>query len=281
MKKKIIYFSLCFITCLLFAMGKTQSVQASTAYQSMKIYSDMSKQERTVGNTTFSRGTKNLETQLYASINGNKKLLLSACSMESEIVTNGKVVYCIASLSNEPYKLYRISVTGGVTGQYIIDDDSFYNLKGFYNNKVFYLNTKTLFSYDIQSGKKEVVSKNLKEARQYGKYIYLTGSPNDFTIKVYNVKTGKIKTICKTIPYYDIVSGNVYYIDCLSLKPDGGRTPGMGVYFVVSLKKCKLDGSGKKTLLKRLDVQTSMSIKITKNSITYYNSRDKKVKRKF
>ncbi len=281
MKKKIIYFSLCFITCLLLAMGKTKNVQASPVYQSIKIYSDMSKQERTVGNTTFSWGRKDLDIQFYASINGNKKLLLSARNINSEIVTNGKVVYCIASLSNEPYKLYRISVTGGVTGQYMIDDDSFWNIKGFYNNKVFYLHTKTLFSYDIQSGKKEVVSKNLNEARQYGKYIYLTGSPNDFTIKVYNAKTGKIKTICKTIPYYDIVSGNIYYLDCLKLKPDGGRTPGLGVYLVVSLKKCKLDGSGKKTLLKRLDVQTFMSIKITKNSITYYNSHNKKVKRKF
>lgn len=130
-------------------------------------------------------------------------------------------------------------------------------------------------SYTVKTKKHKTIADSVTSTRQYRQYFYLRpymGAIGPATLRVYNAKTGTVKTITKKHFYYEHDSKYLYYAEVK--KGDIGSSE-----FNVAIKRCSLGGTNKKTLVKSLNV--SYILKINKNSVTYMDVSGKERTKKF
>lgn len=277
---------------------------------------------RTVGGTEFrmeihggffSPTTK----KLYAY--KNKKCILIASSdgvnsdLDDQIVTDGKKVYYsktvfTKSLTGQqvPKRIRVYRVTIGKKSKeicsmkaYVGNQEIAFCMMGIYGGKIIYCDGREdIYSYSIKSGKhKELYSMRLDtdRIRQYNNFIYFQGGlwGTAGTVEILNAKNGRVielsedvMTEYKRVMYdelqranYDIVNGKLYYLEFVK---KGGDNPYGGSYSYVAVKKCNPNGSGKRTLIKKLAVSHTKMAEFKrnwftkKNWLTYYNANGRK-----
>lgn len=293
MKKKLL-FTACMLLLFTAFVGNSIPVQASTEYKVIGTNPNyQTVKERTVGKTTFvfteSYAGGSGVNYLYAIKHGKRRLLASGTGLQSSIITNGSTVYYFYRKNNPSYItsiVYKIPSIGKKGRRlFSVKDCTPITFCGYYNEKIYYtsgeLDKEKFCSYNINSRKKKKIEdKDAARVRQCGQYFYLTppdGDVGPILFRVYNAKTGKIKTISKSMLGNNIISNFVYYIESKS----SGITNGINKreYFDIAVKRCRLNGSNKKTLVK--DLRITGVKKIRKNSITYYDVNGKEKTKRF
>lgn len=290
MKKK---FTLSMACILLFSAVFTCNsvpVQAAADYKVIgtnpKYFTE---KERTVGKSTFELVESGGVGYLYVFENGKRVLLVSDKGLGSIILTNGTTVYYFHGKYSSPYTIstvYGIQSFGEKSKKvFSVKDYTAIRFCGYYGGKIYYglgeLDEEKLYSCSIKNGKKKkIAAKDAAGIVQCGQYFYMTPANGDYypiMLRVYNAKTGKIKTISKNMLNYKIISNSVYYVESKSSGVTS-RTNGK-TYFNVRVKKCKLNSSNKKTLVK--DLRVTGVEKISKSSITYFDVKGRKRIKRF
>ena len=287
MKKKLL-FTACMLLLFTAFVGNSIPVQASTEYKVIGTNPNyQTVKERTVGKTTF----ESTGTYLYAIKNGKRTLLASGLGLGNTILTNGSTVYYDYSfINNSPFyvtsTVYSIPSIGKKGKKlFSVKDVEPICFHGYYSGKIYYgqgeLYREKFCSYSIKSGKRrKIAGKDAGGIKQFGQYFYLIPSEGEYwpiTFRVYNAKTGKLKTISKKMLNNDIISNSVYYVESKSSEGTSGINGRR--YFDIAVKKCRLNGSNKKTLVK--DLRITGVKKIRKNSITYYDVNGKEKTKRF
>lgn len=290
MRKKLTIFMACLLLfCALFARNSV-SAHASADYKVIGTNPQyFTEKDRTVGKATFELVENGGTGYLYVSKNGKRILLVSGTGLEGSILTNGTTVYYSKRMDSYPYivsTVYGIQSLGEKSKKlFSVKDYTSISFYGYYSGKIYYgfgeLDEEKVYSYSLKSGKKKkITEKNAAGVRQYGQYFYITPADGDYgpvTFRVYNAKTGKIKVVSKNMLNYNILFNYVYYVEAKS----SGVTSGANrkIYYNVRVKKCKLNGSNKKTLVK--DLRVTGVEKISKNSITYFDVKGRKRIKRF
>lgn len=283
-QKKILMMITGFVLALLvFFLYDVRDAKAAVPYRAINAETSYNKQkERTVGNTIFEYS----DDSLYAIQNTKKQLLISTKNLHSSIMTNGEAVYASAGdPKNDRVTIFYISSFGEKAKKlfscktYRGDGFAF---KSYCEGKLCYTRTLEefegyeLWEYAIESGKKKVVTKkDVGYMRAYGGYIYITPylGDNFFTgsLRMYDMKRGRLKTLCSQSHYFDVKYGSLYYLE--TLKYDYPK-------ITVSVKKCNLNGGKKKTLVEKMVIGVG-EMEFNKKSITYKDVKGKKKNKKY
>lgn len=213
---------------------------------------------------------------LYVEKNGKKRVLVKNQNLDSVILTNGSQVLYIVKKS-----VYQISVNGKNKKKLFTVGNAVDGLEliGYAGGKVYYstgFDPGKVYSCSLKTGKKKLLKVGAARGEQFGNYIFLHpiegagGMPS--SLYSLNVKTGKIKLISDQLLYGHYVKKGkyVYYVECEYLRPRG---------FKLWINRCRIDGTGKKTIVKQFRAQEAG--KLTKNSLTYVNTKGKIKKKKF
>ncbi len=172
--------------------------------------------------------------------------------------------------------VYRVSI-GGKNTKKLFSLDTYITFVGCYGNKIYYMTGSgfgPLNSYHLKTKKQEVIyADKAYLGQQHKQYIYFQGAFGH-GLYVYNAKTGRIKTICKTPWSGDLLEvvfreNSVYYVAAKSMKQHDN----------VTVMRCKLDGSGQTAVTKNFKVE--MIEKFNKNSIIYFDKNGKMQKKEF
>lgn len=249
---------------------KTEN-KTSNGYKTI-IASSENISERTAGNITFSYNSRYINGigtygSIYYNVGGQQKLLVSMKGLGSQIVTNGTDVF-FYTCGDGRASLYSRKLSDTVNTRLfeILVDDTF-ELVGTYNNNLYYikgLDPGKLCRYSLSTKKHKVLANNTTSAKQVNQYFYLTpyrGDAGPVTLKIYNAKTGKTKLVTKNMDWYYLVGNYVYYTEYRDMK---------GLFYSpykISVKRCKLNGSGTKTLVDSIKVKNVLEV--TAKKIVY------------
>lgn len=287
MKKRLFGWSAFLIFCFFFCFGEEKYVQAETGYRVLYTDSSREKQDRTIGKTTFE--FDDTDQALYVVKDGNRRLVVSKTGLSSQILTNGKgIYYCLNNDDSSVSAIYHIRAVGekGIkvfTARKSKEGFGYgdFNFAGLYDGKIYYVNGTDpgkFCSYSLKSEKQTTIAKNVTTADRYRQYFYLLpymGGGSKGTLQVYDAKHHKLRVITKKLMYnYDVISDQLYYTETNTPEEQGFMT-----YFNMELKKCKLNGKDKVSLLKNLHVTDILKIK--EHSITYIDDNGKKRTEKF
>ena len=141
-------------------------------------------------------------------------------------VSDGKnIYYGIYQYQNDAMKLYCYTISSEKI-VYLDTIKHAENVSGYYNGKLYierhdagkydcdymYIHT---YSYNVKNGKLKRVMKGIAAGESYGRY--LVGMPNsgaaiELPLKVYNAKTGKIKTVSSKALSFVRQGKYVYYV---------------------------------------------------------------------
>ena len=268
------------ISSIIFAQILTQKiqVQAAASYQTITTNPYIAKKDRRVGNAIFLYDWG----KIYIIENGKKELLLSN-RPDTQIVTNGKFAYyCTHGYGIT--KVCRISILEKNDEEQFSLNKHSVELVGYCNGRIYYtLYGSVLWSYDIKTGTPERIEYGVTGVKQHKKYLCMVKRGR--SLCVYDTKKKTLKTICKNHNLtggqqgrFDIISDYIYYTDYLRQTPGGGSIQG-GVYLWTTVRKCKLDGTNRRTLAERLPIVMGSSITFKKDSVTYLSGFTGKRKR--
>lgn len=285
--KKVTGFLFVIFAAFLILGWKPVQAHAATYKSAMVNKQLYSKKERTTNGVTFQYIDS--ERTLYAVKNGKKAKIIrvpSGYSVGYNAVTDGKnIVFVVTANSGLKSYFYQSSATGKNLKKIVsVKNAGWPGIAGYYNKKIYYIDGSAwgnLNCIDVLSKKTKVIygSDTMYVTNvsyvQDGKYIYFATTK---AICFYNAATGKIKKLGTTNSNitaagpsmaYDEASGYVYFIEG-TYKSDT---------LIATVKRCKPNGSGKKTMLKNIKVQEVK--KLTGNSITYIDANGKTKTRKF
>lgn len=287
MKKRLFGWSAFLIFCFVFCFGEEKYVQAETGYRVLYTDSSREKQDRTIGKITFE--FDDTDQALYAVKDAKRKLIVTESGLSSQILTNGKgIYYCLNNDDSSVSTIYHIRTVGekGIkvfTARKSKEGFGYgdFNFAGLYDGKIYYVNGTDpgkFCSYSLKSEKQTAIAKNVTTADKYRQYFYLLpymGGGSKGILQVYDAKHHKLRVITKKLMYnYDVISDQLYYTETNTPEEQGFMT-----YFNMELKKCKLNGKDKVSLLKNLHVTDILKIK--EHSITYIDDNGKKRTEKF
>lgn len=319
MRKKLMFIGTLCIVCALFFFGKSEQVHAATNFTSIHAGDWVSEDNvRTVGGTTFriedNGGFFSGSNKSLYVIRNHKKTLLASDGKKSKlsnrIITDGKIVYYVKielarsldgrRIYNKRFRVYCVKITGGKSKQiYSIKPespsaDNDFGIIGIYGGKIFFESNGHISCYTIKTKKYENLNIEAKSStvkiRQYRNYIYIWKRPWGVGyLQILNAKTKKVEASLKgVVPCstgglyssgeYDIISGKLYYLEQIG---ETKYNSYCGDYNYVAVKRCNLDGSREKTLVKKIAVAQAKPVVFKKHSLIYYNSRGRKKTQKF
>ncbi len=264
-----------FFLCAVLGFSVPNTAQAAS-YKHIYTSKTWDKADRTAAGYTFLTESG----KLTAAKSGKTYTIAAASRVGYEVVTDGKVVYFYISSGSYPYtySVYRTNINGTGKKKLFSYKGGSLGLSGFYGNKLYYIteiDPGTLRTYHVKTKKKSKIAANVTEADQQGQYFYLLpyggALSGNRPLRVYNAKTGKITRISKCVANYSVVSGKLYYSEYVKCDYSYGK-------HVLRIKRCNLNGSGQKLLMKSLKAR--YIIKFGKTSAKYctYTGKTKTVK---
>ena len=237
--------------------------------------SDASK--RKVGNVTFSWKSQYISgSGTYGSIyatKGNKTTLVARMKdLSAYVVSDGQEVFY--SAGREQSTVYRKKLSDKTASSVFRKRTDYgfgLSLSGFYNNTLYYvdgIDPGKFRSYSLSSKRHSTILGDTASVEQKNQYFYLQPSFGDVgyrsKLSVYNAKTKKTQLISDRLNVmfeYKIIGNMLYYIEHTGVS-NYYRSP-----YTISVKRCKLDGSGKTTLVSGLTVREIRSL--DSRSISY------------
>lgn len=274
MFRKIMNEVLLIVSFILLSVVVPNTVQAATSYKviNFKLENNVKRGNYTFKFDTF--GIYAIEADNYYRICENR-------NMHTSILTNGtEVYYCKGEYNfanTGEMGIYRVNLKDKekkdekifslICERRDLDDFVF---AGYSSHKIYYLKDIVkhgdLCSYSLKTGKHVTIEKNVGKVMQHKQYIYLVprfnASKDFYNFRILDTKNDNIKSLCKKLfrHEYSIISDYVYYVEGAKVSADGAT--------IVSVNRCKLDGSKKKSLIRKLRIHYIG--KIGKNSIEYY-----------
>ena len=237
--------------------------------------SDASK--RKVGNVTFSWKSQYINgSGTYNSIyvtKGNKTTLVARMKdLSAYVISDGQEVFY--SAGREQSIVYRKKLSDKTASSVFRKRTDYgfgLSLSGFYNNTLYYvdgIDPGKFRSYSLSSKRHSTILGDTASVEQKNQYFYLQPSFGDVgyrsRLSVYNAKTKKTQLISDRLNVmfeYKIIGNMLYYVEHTGVS-NYYRSP-----YTISVKRCKLDGSGKTTLVSGLTVREIRSL--DSRSISY------------
>ena len=237
--------------------------------------SDASK--RKVGNVTFSWKSQYINgSGTYNSIyvtKGNKTTLVARMKeLSAYVISDGQEVFY--SAGREQSTVYRKKLSDKKASSVFRKRTDYgfgLSLSGFYNNTLYYvdgIDPGKFRSYSLSSKRHSTILGDTASVEQKNEYFYLQPSFGDVgyrsRLSVYNAKTKKTQLISDRLNVmfeYKIIGNMLYYVEHTGVS-NYYRSP-----YTISVKRCKLDGSGKTTLVSGLTVREIRSL--DSRSISY------------
>lgn len=264
------------------ANGKTAkcqiTVKKKTVYWETIEFNSYENKPVKVGNAVFSAVYQgNSVMSWYVTTGGKETFRLKAANswgLQPDISTNGsEIIYY--SFDGKKAEFYQVSVKGGSSKKVgtvtsVVDGFEFL---GYCNGKIYYtvgFDASRMYACDIKSGKHKLISKECDyRPKLYRNYIFLSMNEGEGgylrPLSIYNTTTGKTSKITSALAGYNYTSKYIYYAEY--------KTYRFGGESIVVVKRCKFNGTGKKTLAD--NIKLSYITKFSRNSISYVDMQGK------